>query len=298
MATSSDVLKIAASQIGYSRWSDPQKGTKYGRWYADLTGIAYYGYNGVPYCAMFASWVFNQAGATCAGLPGAYTPTMLNAAKRAGKVISNKKDAQPGDIVYFNWDGGVVDHVGIAEKNLGPALQTIEGNTGNGQVMRRTRAWSTIEAVVRPDWSSVKPTPTPQPTPTPAPTPKPTPTPKPKPTINLTVDGLWGKDTTRGLQTYLGTSVDGIVSQQYAAYRASNPGLLSSSWEWVKKPKSGGSEVIRALQRKLGVNPDGYVGPNTIKALQRKLGTGVDGKVSKPSAMVKALQRALNNGTF
>lgn len=35
---------------------------------------------------------------------------------------------------------------------------------------------------------------------------------------------------------------------------------------------------------------------NVIEALQRKLGTGVDGVVSNPSAMVKQLQRNLNAG--
>ena len=29
MATASEVLRIAAGEIGYSRWTDPQPGTKY-----------------------------------------------------------------------------------------------------------------------------------------------------------------------------------------------------------------------------------------------------------------------------
>lgn len=154
MATANETLAIAASQIGYSRWNDPEKGTKYGRWYANLVGDSYFASNGVPFCAMGASWTFNQAGVTCAGFPGAYTPTMLQAAKNAGAVISNKKNAQPGDIAYFNWDGGVVDHVGFIEIPYANYAQTIEFNTGNGQVMRRTRDWSTIEAVVRPNYSA------------------------------------------------------------------------------------------------------------------------------------------------
>lgn len=112
------------------------------------------------------------------------------------------------------------------------------------------------------------------------------------------MDGLWGKDTTRALQRTLGTPVDGIVSNQYAAYRSKNPGLLSSSWSWKTAPEAGGSLMVKALQRKLGVTADGYVGPNTIKALQRYLGTTADGCVSNPSLMVKALQKRLNAGTF
>lgn len=114
----------------------------------------------------------------------------------------------------------------------------------------------------------------------------------------LTVDGLWGKATTRAVQEALGTAVDGIVSNQYACYRKQNPGLLSSSWSWKTAPNAGGSPMVKALQRKLGTSVDGYVGPGTIAALQRHLGTGADGKVSSPSPMVKDLQRRLNAGSF
>lgn len=114
----------------------------------------------------------------------------------------------------------------------------------------------------------------------------------------LTVDGLWGKATTRAVQEALGTTVDGIVSNQYACYRSQNPGLLSSSWSWKTAPNAGGSPMVKALQRKLGTSVDGYVGPGTIAALQRHLGTVADGKVSNPSPMVKELQRRLNAGTF
>lgn len=114
-----------------------------------------------------------------------------------------------------------------------------------------------------------------------------------KPSAGLTVDGKWGRGTTKALQAILGTPVDGEVSFQPIAYKSANPGLLSG-WKWTSNPRS--SNVIEALQRKLGVSDDGRIGPNTIKALQRKLGTGVDGKVSNPSVVVKQLQRNLNAG--
>lgn len=162
MATANDVLNIARKEIGYSRRRDPQSGTKYGRWYAKQTGTSYYGQSGVPYCAMFVSWVFAQAGASCNGIPGAYCPWMLNKAGSAR--LGNVRNAQPGDVVYFDWDGGKVDHVGIIEVNNGSYCTTIEGNTGNGEVLRRTRNWSVIKAVVRPKWSGVsKPAPAPTP---------------------------------------------------------------------------------------------------------------------------------------
>lgn len=110
----------------------------------------------------------------------------------------------------------------------------------------------------------------------------------------ITVDGLWGPATTRKAQQVFGTPVDGIVSAQYSAYKASNPGLLSSTFEWKAKPGSGGSALIKAIQKKVGATQDGYIGPATIKAMQKWLGTPVDGCVSNPSAMVKAFQTWLN----
>lgn len=154
--SASDVLARARGEIGYCRWDDPAAGTKYGRWYATDHG-SYYGASGVPFCAMFVSWVFAQAGAKCAGLPEAYCPYILNKARSAGAILSDKTKAQPGDVVLFDWDGGVVDHVGIVELNKGSYIQTIEGNTTingrSGSVGRRTRAWSTVAAVIRPSYS-------------------------------------------------------------------------------------------------------------------------------------------------
>ena len=72
----------------------------------------------------------------------------------------------------------------------------------------------------------------------------------------------------------------------------------SHSWgiaaaEWSGK-LSGGSDLIKAMQRWAGVTADGYLGPQTIRAMQRKLGTTVDGVISYPSAMVRALQEWCN----
>ena len=120
-----------------------------------------------------------------------------------------------------------------------------------------------------------------------------TPIPTPTPTDKITEDGKWGKATTRKAQQVFGTPIDGFVSNQYQKYQSQNPGLLSSTFMWVSNPK-GGSNLIAAIQRKIGVNPDGFIGPNTIRAMQNWLGTPADGKVSNPSTMVRAFQRWLN----
>lgn len=114
----------------------------------------------------------------------------------------------------------------------------------------------------------------------------------------IDVDGYWGSDTNRALQTALGTPVDGVISSQ----PTSNYSILKDScrigWEWVAPAYAEGSTCIKALQNKVGSEPDGYCGPNTISALQRYLGTVVDGYLDGPSTVVKEMQRRLNDGTF
>ena len=152
--TAAAVVNRAIGEIGYSRWDDPEEGTKYGRWYAELTGNSYYGASGVPYCAMGASWSFYEEDAKCSGLPGAYCPTMLSTAINAGKTVG-KRDGKYGDVIYFDWDNdGESDHVGIIEGNTGGYYQTVEFNTGNGQVLRRTRDYGTVIGVVRPNYGA------------------------------------------------------------------------------------------------------------------------------------------------
>ena len=97
--SASKALAWAASQIGYSRWDDPEEGSLYGRWYAKKHGT-YYGTTGVPFCAMFASWCLtDDDGASV--IPGgdfAYVPYGINAAARAGQLVSPMTQAAPGDL--------------------------------------------------------------------------------------------------------------------------------------------------------------------------------------------------------
>lgn len=127
--------------------------------------------------------------------------------------------------------------------------------------------------------------------------PKPIPTPAPDPTPGeLVLDGRWGRATTWALQLALGTPADGAVSSQALRWRDANPGL-TTGWQWVRDPH--GSQLIAALQMRLGVVVDGVLGPQSIRALQRYLGTPTfDGEIWSPSATVRALQRRLNTGRF
>ena len=111
----------------------------------------------------------------------------------------------------------------------------------------------------------------------------------------INVDGVWGKETTIKAQKVFETTVDGIVSNQYKIYENENPGLSTSTFEWKANPKKSSSLLIKAIQKKVGIKQDGYIGPKTIKTMQKWLGTTEDGYVSRPSNMVKAFQKWLNN---
>src|SRR5690625_3382733 len=113
------------------------------------------------------------------------------------------------------------------------------------------------------------------------------------PNESLAVDGKWGKDTTRALQRYFGTPVDGIISRQprNSVTQALYGGTVSFG-------SGNGSPMVRELQRKVGAKIDGKLGPNTVRSLQTYLGTVKDGKLSRPSLVVKEMQRRLNAGTF
>lgn len=160
-ATPDDVISFAKAEVGYNRYNDPETGSKYGRYYAELVNDASYAANDVPYCAMFVTYVYNELGVKCEGMPGAYVPDIVNKTKEAGRAVS-KDAAQPGDYVMFDWESdGLADHIGIVVSNDPETASMIccEGNTAatwagsqsnGGCVALRTRYYHQICCVGRP----------------------------------------------------------------------------------------------------------------------------------------------------
>lgn len=159
------VLAIAAGEIGYSRWSDPKRGTKYARetqpvlWPNEKWLLA----SGVAFCDIFVTWVFWKAG--CLNiLPGKQSYNVNYRASHGGHV--SKSQAQPGDVLVFDWNMATkrANHVGILEKVLTSGnFQCIEGNTSTGskgsqsnggRVARRVRKPSQVRYVIRPNWKA------------------------------------------------------------------------------------------------------------------------------------------------
>jgi hypothetical protein len=116
--------------------------------------------NGVHWCAIFVSWVYDQAGHPLGQIDSPkgyhYCPSAYNFWKRNNRIT---KDPQPGDIVLYDWEGdGLSNHTGIfvAWVKPGETFKAWEGNTSltndsdGGQVMMRTRSVKLVQAFVNP----------------------------------------------------------------------------------------------------------------------------------------------------
>lgn len=113
----------------------------------------------------------------------------------------------------------------------------------------------------------------------------------PKKTSNgkIAEDGQFGNATAKRLQQiYKRKICDGVISGQIKT--SANRYVYAAQWG------AGGSIIVKKIQKQLGLNPDGNIGPATVKAMQRKLGTTADGIISPKSNMVKAMQKKLNAG--
>lgn len=307
---SQKVIDIALNEVGYlekrtnsnldSKTANAGYGnyTKYAR---DLDNIKdfYNGKkNGYAWCDIFVDWCFVKAYGVeeakkllCqpSKSTGAGCGFSANFYKNKGQFYSSPK---VGDQIFFTQNGDVT-HTGLVYKVDSTTVYTVEGNTSSaagvvangGAVAKKSysRGSNYIYGYGRPKYDSTSSSNNEE---------KDTPKEEPAKKNQIDVDGQWGPATTKKAQQIFGTVVDGIVSDQYLAYKSQNPGLFS--FEWKEKPNGHGSDLIKAIQKKVGVTSDGFIGPKTIKAMQKWLGTTQDGYVSNPSDMVRAFQKWLN----
>lgn len=173
-----DVVSIARSQLGYSEGGDG--GTVYGAWWGKVTSWGDYTY--ASWCAMFACWCANQAGA---GQGVAYdrdcavVQNFMNWLKRNGKTdTSFSSTPRPGDFIFFGY-GSTPSHVAIVEKyDVDTNVVTFIGGNQSDQVKRCTVSWSrsglygsqNVVGYGRPNYntgSQSDPQPNPQPEPKP-----------------------------------------------------------------------------------------------------------------------------------
>lgn len=252
MGTKSQLLDWCRSQVG------TVGGSKYWQKVYGWSG------GGLPWCAVFDSAALQATGTECAYFP---SKVAFDARDRytIGSAWVDRYALQEGDMVSMDWDGdNGGDHVGVVEKVLGYGVyQTIEGNVSNS-VGRRTRYASNIVCGIRPKYKAEK-------------------------ARSLVVDGVFGVNTIRALQTRLAAAgcymggIDGdfgyyskLALQQYLRGKGyyTSGYLLDGVFGYYS---------VCALQgwlRKIGEYPagkfiiDGSWGPETTKAMQRALNKG------------------------
>ena len=155
-ATASQILRIAQKEIGVKEGWDSKNGwnnrVKYNDWYATHPKIKNEAFRATAWCAVFVSWVANQAGVLGTLIPmHAWTPSGL-AWFQSRNLVTKGYGAKPGDIVYFYYASmGRVAHVGVVERIEGNYIYTIEGNTnttgarqGNGVYRLKRKIASTM----------------------------------------------------------------------------------------------------------------------------------------------------------
>lgn len=134
------IYEIAKKEIGYFESPPNSNKTKYGEWF---------GLNGLPWCAIFVSWVFDKAGFILPKI-GFEKPGFASC-QMAVNYYRNKqcivKVPTRGDIVFYDFDdNNRYDHVGIyGDDEIYGHIIAIEGNTSvksdrnGGKVLERVR---------------------------------------------------------------------------------------------------------------------------------------------------------------
>lgn len=158
MSTAEAMLAQARALLGLS--GRPNKVT---REYAERHGAAFLE---ASWCDMGVTYEARHSGNAAAALPAgdrAYTVWHAEDGQKLGRwypgtTANVKGHCKPGAIVFFDWDGtdqiGRIDHVGVAEVNLGDGrIQTIECNTSDA-CKRRVRAANVIAGFWNPAYAT------------------------------------------------------------------------------------------------------------------------------------------------
>ena len=238
-------------------------------------------------CSSLVIWALKQAGFDTG--TASYTGNMSENLTKRGwvRLAANLANAKPGDILLndtyhtaavisgYGWDAKIAQ-ASIDERGRATGGQTGDqsGNETNVKnIYTYSHGWSCIlryqgETTNGANSPSVK--------------------------ADLTVDGIGGPATIRKWQAALGTYQDGVISGQLRGNWEYFPAIQSVTWERT------GSQLVKAIQKKVGADPDGYWGPDTSKKIQQFLikngfSVGPEGADSYfGTNSVKGLQKSLN----
>ena len=226
------------------------------------------------WCDAFVDWCHYQAAGRDAkkarhGLCGDFEDWTVMSAQHYEDAGRYDHSPKRGDQIFFKNAHGIC-HTGIVTAVSDSKVVTIEGNKANMvKECSYPRGDSRIAGYGHPRYDGT-----------------------PSPAHKLEVDGKVGPATVREWQRIMGTKQDGVISGQSKASRANHQAINAIKYSVLKR----GSDLIRAVQKKVGVKQDGLLGPQTIKAIQKRLGVTVDGYFGANTA--KALQKRLNTGKF
>lgn len=285
------LMEIAYDDLGYCASRDPEPGSKAGRYCAKLMGQSWLAgpSTEIWWCCMWVSMIMDKADVKCPGFPSQNTDLAWNGGAKSRAI--DKAAIRRGDILIFDWNFNTTatDHIGFATGSpRNGYVSTIEGNVGNA-VKEKSRPLSSIRYAIRPLYAdaaaqsvtastNVK-----------------------NPTQNgkkLDVDGVGGYNTVYEWQAQMGTTRDGEITGQSKADYGHIEGMVAVSFG------GGGSQLVRAIQAKVGASVDGYWGRETSTKVQQWLidrgyscgSCGADGYFGHDS--VCALQWSLNDSAW
>lgn len=195
--------------------------------------------------------------------------------KGLGEWVENDawKKAEPGDLIIYYWYAPktgdckkYTSHVGMIYKVTSTGYEVIEGNKNN-KVGKRTVPfdWRYIRGFCHLKYAEAKPI------------------------GKLAVDGDFSTKSITRAQQYFKTPDDGIISGQNKRYRQYYKGIDADCIRYG----SGGSQLVKAIQKMVGVEQTGIIKKSTVVALQHFLGIVEDGKWGKATS--KAFQSWLNS---
>lgn len=142
----SKAIAVARTQIGTEESPFGSNRQKYGSWYR---------MNGVPWCAIFCSWCFDQSGTKT--FRYSYVPTIHSDATLARNKMIVARTPRQGDLACYTVHGTRDAHVAFFDEweNEGSSFWDLGGNTGptnisnGGAVMRQLRTIAQVNVFVR-----------------------------------------------------------------------------------------------------------------------------------------------------
>ena len=263
MATDAErLIEIALKQVG----NGP---SKYRNWY-----YGYEGY-GIPWCAVFVSWCFNQIGGInkyivrtdgAGSIPRETLATGLGGTWYESEYSDSSTTPKPGDVIDFVWnyagryysqDRYFSDHVGLVYKVDSNYVYTVEGNAGasNDTSSVKLKAYDResgcINGYFRPNW-------------------------KDQGSSN-------NSSSTQEVEEMLfkkGDKSDGVLALKALIQQGYSVGVLTHNVDNSSTFEDGTDKAVREIQKNHNLLVDGIAGPLTIGALREDI-----------EGAIKALQR-------